>query len=269
MKGLLCALVLASVGVAVGPARADDDAPTRPDDLDERRPYLRVLAQRASVRTGPAASYREIFVASRGEVYEVLDRGTQGYWFRIRLEDGTTGWIFGELVFPFEVGPPERPGVFGRAWRAIRRTLLGPPPIALADVEVSFSAGSLGGDGLFLLRPAWIVDPHLALEASAGLSPRAEKDLFLGTLGLTLRLVPGATVGPYVHVGVGATHVRPKADNFVDEEETLAALQAGGGLEITFKKQIVVRLDARHWTIFDPNQAQRAPEYSGGLAVFF
>jgi hypothetical protein len=47
------------------------------------------------------------------------------------------------------------------------------------------------------------------------------------------------------------------------------ALGAGGGLEITFKKQITLRLDARNWSLFDENKANNGQEYSGGLAIFF
>ena len=47
------------------------------------------------------------------------------------------------------------------------------------------------------------------------------------------------------------------------------ALGAGGGLEITFKKQITLRLDVRNWTLFDENQSSNGQEYSGGLAIFF
>ena len=82
------------------------------------------------------------------------------------------------MVYPFEVGEQEEPGFFGRLWRGIRRNTLGPPPIPYADVEISFSAGMLDGEGLFLLRPSWIVDPYFAIDGFAGLSPRAEKDIF-------------------------------------------------------------------------------------------
>ena len=44
---------------------------------------------------------------------------------------------------------------------------------------------------------------------------------------------------------------------------------AGGGIEITFKKQITVRLDARNWTLFDQNKSSNGQEYTGGLAIFF
>lgn len=231
--------------------------------------YLRVIAQRAPVHTGPSAQYREVFHAERGAIFRVVERGTRGYWFRVELDDGTTGWIFGELVFPFEVVEDARPGRFGRMWRATRRAVLGPTPVPYADVEISFSAGALDGEGLFLLRPAWLVDKYFALEAFAGLSARQQKDIFIGGLGWTLRMMPGATVGPYVHAGTGVAHIRPKADNFTDREQSVMALVAGGGFEITFKRQITLRLDYRNWTFFDPDQAFSGQELTGGLAIFF
>jgi hypothetical protein len=231
--------------------------------------YLRVISQRAPVHTGPGASYREIYVAERGEVLQVLGRGGSGFWFRVELEDGTSGWVLGELVFPFEVVEEERPGLFRRMGRAIRRAILGPSPVPYSDVEISFSAGVLDQEGAFILRPAWLLDQYFAIEAFAGLSPRADDDLFLAGLGWTLRLMPGAALGPFLHLGAGAAHLRPKGDNFTQESETLMALSAGGGLEITFKKQITIRLDYRNWTIFDPDQASNGQELSGGLAIFF
>ncbi|MBA3820006.1 MAG: SH3 domain-containing protein [Deltaproteobacteria bacterium] len=232
-------------------------------------PYVRVIAQRASVHTGPGPSYREVFNADRGAVFSVLERGSRDYWFKIELEDGTSGWILGDMVFPFEVGEEGEPGMFTRMGRAIRSTLLGPSPAPYADVGLSFSAGILDLEGVFLLRPSWLVDSHWAIEGFGGLSPRSEKDIFLAGLGFLLRLAPGAVVGPYATIGLGAAHIRPKADNFVDEQETLMALGAGGGLEITFKKQITLRLDARNWTLFDQNTSSTGQEYSSGLAIFF
>ena len=235
----------------------------------EAEAYLRVLSQRASVYTGPGPSYREVYVAQRDQVFTVLARGTRDFWFKIELEDGTSGWILGDLVHPFEVGPPTDLGVFTRMGRAIKGAILGPSPSPYADVGLSFSAGILDREGVFLLRPSWLIDPYWALEGFGGLSPRSEKDIFLSGLGFVLRLAPGAVIGPYVTIGLGAAYIRPKADNFIDEEETLMALGAGGGLEITFKKQITLRIDARNWSLFDENKANNGQEYSGGLAIFF
>lgn len=232
--------------------------------------YLRVIAQKASVRSGPSNGYRELAVVTRNQVFQVLERGTRGdYWFKIELEDGTTGWILGDLVFPFEVGDEEQPGAFTRMGRAIRRAILGPSPVPYSHVGLSFSAGVFDKEGVFMLRPSWLIDPYWALEGFTGLSPRSDKSLYLNGLAFVLRLAPGAVITPYATLGVGAAYVSPKADNFVDKKETLMALNAGGGLEITFKKQITLRLDGRNWTIFDQNTSSNGQEYTGGLAIFF
>ena len=231
--------------------------------------YVRVLAQSASVRTGPAPTYREIFVAPSDAQFQVLERATIGYWFRILLDDGTTGWIDGNSVYPLEMSPAEAAGFFARVGDGIQRHLLGPSPVPTANVQVSFSAGTLDGEGVYLLRPSVFIDPSLAIEFTAGLSPRGDKDVFLGNAGLTLRLAPGAAIGPYIHGGVGAAYIRPRADNFVDVEQTLMTMAFGGGLEITLKKQITVRLDCREWTLFDQNQITHATEFSAGLSIFF
>jgi hypothetical protein len=231
--------------------------------------YLRVIAQKASVHSGPSTSYREIAVVDRNQVLQVLERGTHDYWFKVELDDGTSGWILGDLVFPFEVGEEEEPGAFTRMGRAIRRAILGPSPVAYANVGLSFSAGILANEGIFVLRPSWLIDPYWALEAFAGLSPRSETNLYLGGLAFVLRLAPGAVIGPYASLGLGAAYIVPKSDNYIGQTGTLMALGAGGGLEITFKKQITLRLDARNWSIFDQNESTNYQEYSGGLAIFF
>jgi hypothetical protein len=254
---LLVATLGLTAALALFPAQASAEA------------YLRVIAQRAPVHSGPSASYREVYYAERGQVFPVLERGTRDYWFKIELDDGTTGWIVGDMVFPFEVGPPGDEGVFVRMGQAIKGAILGPSPIGYASVGLSFSAGLLDGEGMFLLRPSWLIDPYWAVEGFAGLSPRADKDIFLGGLGFVLRLVPGAVICPYAGISTGAAHIRPKIDNFIDRNETLMALGAGGGFEITFKKQITLRLDARNWSLFNENHSSNGQEYSGGLAIFF
>ncbi|HEY4243787.1 MAG TPA: SH3 domain-containing protein [Kofleriaceae bacterium] len=253
MKRALLALTF--VALAAGSAAADA--------------YLRVIAQDAPVHSGPSGSYRTVYSAHRDQVFAVLERSTRDYWFKVELDDGTTGWILGDMVTPFEVGPEETPGSIVAAGRAIKRTLLGPSPVINGHVGLSFSAGILENEGVYILRPSWLIDSYWAIEGFAGLSPRSDKDVFLGGFTFVLRMIPGAVIGPYFTLGVGAAYFRPRADNYVDPKETLMALGAGGGLEITFKKQITVRLDARDWVFFDENHSNRGQEYTGGLAIFF
>jgi hypothetical protein len=230
--------------------------------------FVRVLTSTATVRTGPGADYREMHTAKRGDVLSVLARGTRGYWWKVELEDGSTGWIFGEEVAPFDI-VDDNPGFFTRLWRGFRGALLGPSPVPYADVELAFSAGVLGSDGLFLFRPAWIVDPYFAIEGFIGESPAAQEQVILGGVGWTLRLLPGATFGPHLNAGVGVEHRIPKADSFALSERTRMALSAGAGFEITLRGRITLRADYRHWAFFDENQGENAEEFTGGLAIYF
>ena len=86
---------------------------------------------------------------------------------------------------------------------------------------------------------------------------------------MTLRLSPGAAVGPYVHAGTGISHFQPKEDAFAIDPRTLYTVSVGGGLEVTIRLRLTLRFDFRNWTIFDENEASNAQEYSGGMVIFF
>lgn len=241
-----------------------------PAPAEAGEPHLRVIAQSAPVRSGPGADYREIAAAERGEVYPVLRRGTRGYWLEIELADGTSGWIFGDLVFPFEVdAEPGEPGFFSRAGDAFRGAVLGPPEAPEARVGLAATGGVIGGEGVFFLRPAVFLDPHFALEGFAGARPGAQDDLWFAGVGGAIRLAPTAALGPYVYAGAGAGHSRPQADHFTEDPQTLGAVATGAGVETTLVRRITVRLDYRNWTLFDADEASNAQEFSGGLAIFF
>ena len=46
--------------------------------------------------------------------------------------------------------------------------IFSPPPLADTQVGLTFSAGALGGDGLFLFRPSVVLAPPLTLEGFFG-----------------------------------------------------------------------------------------------------
>jgi hypothetical protein len=231
--------------------------------------YVRVLTQTAPVRTGPGADYRTMHVAERGEVMTVKERGSKGYWFRVELDDGSSGWVFGEQVASFEVVDDPNESGFSKAMTGVRRAILGPSPVPYANVELAVSAGLMGGEGVFFFRPAWLIDPYFALEGFIATSPGSSEELFMGGAGITLRMLPGAAIGPYLHGSAGGVYRSPKADSFTLQTRTEVCLNLGGGFEITLRKRITLRLDFREWVFFDTNQSQTAEEYTGGLAIFF
>jgi 6-phosphogluconolactonase/glucosamine-6-phosphate isomerase/deaminase len=45
---------------------------------------------------------------------------------------------------------------------------------------------------------------------------------------------------------------------------TLMAVSAGGGIELTIKLRLTLRIDLRNWTFFDPDEAANAQFVSTG-----
>jgi hypothetical protein len=227
---------------------------------------LRVIVPRAAVRTGPGFSYRELYRAEHGEVLPVVDRNAD-YWFRVILPDGRFGWIYGEQVLPFEVDIEG--GKASRAWAALQRTVFAPSPIPSSHVGLTFSGGVLGGDGLFIFRPAVTLDAHFALEGHLAEAVGSEGSLLLYGLDADILLWPLGPFVPFVALGGGGATSFPKINGVTQASKTQAALDAGGGLAVVVVKRIVLRFDVRNYTLFTANTTENRQEYSGGLAVFF
>jgi hypothetical protein len=229
-------------------------------------PQLEVIVPRAPVRTGPGFAYRELYRAQHGEVFAVVDRNAS-YWFRIVLPDGRFGWIYGEEVLPFEVDLAG--GKASRAWAAIKRTIFAPSPIPSSHVGLTFSGGALGGDGMFMFRPAVTLDAHFALEGHIGEAVGSDGGLLLYGLDGDILLWPLGPLVPFVALGGGGATSFPKINGVTQTGKTQAALEAGGGVARIRVKRILLRFDVRNYTLFTPNSTENRQEYSGGLAVFF
>ncbi len=251
MKG---ALVVAALLVAATVAEA------------RSAPHLRVIVPRAAVRTGPAFSYRELYRAQSGEVMPVIDRnGT--YWFRVVLPDGRFGWIYGEQVLPFEIDLDGKGA--SKAWARFKDAIFAPSPIPSSHVSFTFSGGSLGGDGLFMFRPAATLDAHFALEGHIGEAIGTDGSLLVYGLDGDVIIWPLGPFVPFVALGGGGATSFPKVNGVTQASKTQFALDAGGGMSVILKKRIILRFDVRNYTLFTPNATTNRQEYSGGLSVYF
>src|SRR5690606_10473561 len=94
-----------------------------------REDYARVLSQEAQGVAGPGRTFGGLDRAERGDGVRVLGGSGGGFWFRVELEEGRSGWVLGDVLHPFEVVEDHEPGGFTRLGRAIRRAALGPPPV--------------------------------------------------------------------------------------------------------------------------------------------
>ena len=255
IRRLGLAAVLA-VLLAASTARADDQA------------LVRVIAEAASVRTGPGFAYRTVYRANQGEVLTVIGRATHDHWFRVELPDGTYGWVLGDEVFPLDVDTAAAhagPSI----WKRMGHAMFSPSPFTSENVTFTFSAGVLGGDGMFLFRPAVLLAPHVSLEATIGETVGNQADVIYAGGGFNAYLFPTSPVTPFVGGAAGGAFGRKKADQFAIRTGNYSMVNVGGGLVVSLKKRITLRGDVRHYVIFNANHTQRIQEYSGALAVFF
>ena len=246
-------LLVAALG---GVARAEDQA------------LVRVVAEEADVRTGPGFGFRPIYRAKLGEVLTAIGRATHDHWFRVELQDGTYGWVLGDEVFPLDVDTAaahEGPSI----WRRMAHAVFSPPPFTEETVSFTFSAGILGGDGMFLFRPAWLLAPHVSLEAFVGETVGNQEDVRYAGGGFNAYLFPTSPVTPFVAGAAGGAFGRKKADQYTVQTGNFAMVNVGGGLVAALKKRLTIRGDVRHYVVFDANHTQQLWEFSGALAVYF
>jgi hypothetical protein len=250
------AAVLLVAAAGARPARADDEA------------LVRVLVEQAAVHTGPGFGFRVVYRAARGEVLPAIGRATHDHWFRVQLPDGTYGWILGDEVFPLDVDTSEAargPSI----WKRMGDSVFSPPPLLEHDVNFTFSVGVLGGDGMFLFRPAVLLAPHVSVEGFVGETVGDQVDVIYAGGGFNAFLFPDSPVTPFAAVGAGGAFGRKKADQFAIKAGKYSMVNVGGGLIVALKKRLTLRGDVRHYVLFDANHTQRIQEYSGALSVYF
>jgi hypothetical protein len=241
------------VGALSPPTAAADSEPTV---------YARIVVDSTAIRAGPSASYRQIYTARRDEVFPVRARASTGYWFRIELADGTSGFVRGDVVYNHEVSDSEAHG--GRFLPMI----FAPPPLMAANGEIALIAGTLGAGGLVALRPSWLLDPSFGIELTAGASVARGGRLFLAMIGPVVNLFPRSPIAPFFDLGGGFIASSPNADTFLLKSGSVTGLSAGVGLRIGLRYRITLRLEARSYVLFETDRYVRQEEFSAGLTVF-
>lgn len=234
------------------------------------RPHARVLVEDAPVYSGPGFGFRVIATTHRDDVLLMVERGKRGGWTRVQLPSGISGWILTEQVHIFgdEPGAGERPGPFRRFGRKLREKILGPANLMTARMSGTLSAGALGKEGLFLVRPGVFISPNVAIEAYLGPTAGREVNRGIFGLGANLYVSPKIPFTLFVSVGTGAVYTKGKVDTIRDATWSYL-LSPGGGFWIIFKHNVGIRFDVRNHILFRADTARSLQEYSGALAFTF
>ena len=243
---IACAVLSPAAALA---AEVDEDA------------YARVVVAEAELRAGPGVSHRVIYRAPRGETFLISTRETAGFWLQVTLPDGRTAYVLGDTVEPVSASDDSaeaarKPGFFA--------------PPALQDAHGGFAmlAGVYDLAGYVELRPAWVIAPAIAFEPYVGLALLSDsRRIVYGGAG-TLNLLPDKALAPFVSMGFGGMYEEPK-DEFVRESRKWFHARAGGGLLISLRFRVSVRLEASNMVLFQEDDYQNVQSYTGGLGTYF
>jgi hypothetical protein len=234
-------------------------APARADGQVEA--FARVVVFETDLRSGPGVSYRVIHRARRGEAFLIKTRETKGYWLEIELADGRTAYALGDTV--------ETVGLDENSSDAPRRSSIFAPP-ALQDARAGFAllGGVYDGQGYAEFRPAWVIAPAIAFEPYVGVALQTDSRRILYGGSGTLNLAPDWAIAPFVEIGVGGVLEQPK-DEFVRRERKWFHSRAGGGLLISLRLRVLLRLEATNVVLFGEDSYQNTQAYVAGLGTYF
>jgi hypothetical protein len=223
--------------------------------------FARVTEAEGEVRAGPGVSYRVIHHAVRGDAFLLEGRETTGYWLRIVLPDGRTGYILGDTVEVLAPGEgeeaPAGPGFFS------------PPALQSANGGMTLMAGVFDWAAYAELRPSFVLAPTLSIDPYIGMSlPSSGRTLHYGA-GVTLNVIPDWAFAPYLHMGGGGYHFTPNEDAFVPRDKDMFHLRVGGGLLVSLRWRVLFRLEAMNTILFTTDFHQNAQSYTAGFGTYF
>jgi hypothetical protein len=228
---------------------------------DEGDTFARVIVSETELRSGPGVSHRVIHRARRGDSFAIETRETSGFWLQVLLPDGRTAYVLGDTVETINVDAdtpdaPSRPGLFA------------PPALEEARGGFALLGGVYDLEGYGEIRPAFVLAPAIALEPYFGLALEEESRRFVYGLAGTLNLAPDWAIAPYVTLGAGGVHQDPK-DEFVLEDRSWFHARVGGGLLVSLRLRILLRLEATNVVLFTEDDYDNVQTYTGGLGTYF
>ncbi len=254
MRRIFSSLLCLALVIAALPAEALDDD----EDIDA---YARVIVAETALRSGPGVSHRVVYRARRGETLLIQGREGSGFWLKVVLPDGRVGWLLGDTIEPVGAGPDAPEGAFKPGFFA-------PPALQEARGGFALMGGVIDSEGYVEIRPALVLAPAIAIEPYAGLALQRDGRRIVYGLGGTLNFAPDWAIAPFFHVGGGGLRDVPN-DEFIRETQDFFHARAGGGLLISLRLRVLVRLEANNTVIFTEDTYRNVRVYYGGLGTYF
>jgi len=232
---------------------------------DFSQTYLKVIPPSAPVRSGPGGSFPQIGTVAAEEILDPMDRTADGSWWRVRLTRGSSGWIFSELVWPFQVVDES---ALGQAAGWLERTFSG-GQLRGGRFMLGISAGTMGNDALFGLRLGWLSSDYTLWEMALSQSAGRYGNIFCAGGELLFLFGTSRALLPFLAAGAALARFSPhrQAEVFTSGNHLVAS--AGGGLMLQIKNLFVLRFDVRRLIMLGGAADWSGLNLSGGLMLVY
>jgi hypothetical protein len=257
MRKVLKLATLLILAASAGLAHSADDRRRYDHDVG-RYVEVSVADPYLELRTGPGRGYPVFRVIPRGEKIEILFRRTD--WFKIRDEHDKEGWAYRDNMQQTLLATGARLPLEDLS----HRDFDGQP------WELGALTGNFGGGNVNTAYLGYSLNRNLAAELGVAqtLGHAANGELFL--LGLTHAPRPDWRLAPFLELGTGIVHIRPKATIVAPADRTEQIGYYGAGAKWYLTRRFIVRADYRNYVIFtkrDKNEDRN--EWIAGFAFFF
>ncbi|MBZ2190148.1 SH3 domain-containing protein [Alcanivorax sp. JB21] len=240
--GLLCALLLASLGQTAG---ADELVVTVADPFIE-------------LRTGPGRGYPVFHVVEQGQPVTLIQRRTQ--WVEVRAPRGHQGWVSRAQLGRTLDGTGEYLALQERSLSDYFRP----------HGEFGVGVGELAGTTSLTVQGGWAFTDRMRLElawtqANSDFASRRLLDVSLSAL-----LAPRRRVSPYVLVGTGRVKVTPRTVLVNADVRNERSVQAGAGVRAYLTRSFIWRAEYRHYVFLtDKDDNEELEQWRTGFSVLF
>ncbi len=221
------------------------------DRVQVADPYL-------DLHTGPGASYPVTNVVERGAWVEVVKQRID--WFKVRTENGQTGWAPRHQLERTLTPSGER-----ARFRQVDES-----DYAVSTWEVGFMGVDFEWADLISAYVGLAFNRNLSVELSLGQALGNYSNSYLGSVSLVSQPFPLWRFSPYLSLGGGVIKTEPQRILIRAEEQSFNASHVGLGLRAYLSRQFMVKLEYKSHVLFNSDQDnEEVNEWKAGFAAFF
>jgi Bacterial SH3 domain len=250
-------LALTILATAAGLAHSEDNR--RSFERDAGR-YVEVAVADPflELHTGPGRGYPVFRVIARGERIEILMRRTD--WFKVRDEHDREGWAHRDFMRETLLATGEKLPLEDLSQR----------DFDTAPWELGAASGNFGGGNVNTLYLGYSLNSNLAAEFALTQTLGRAANGEMAIVGLTHAPRPNWRLAPFVELGTGVVHIRPKATIISPPDRTEQIAYYGVGAKYYLSRRFILRADYRSYVIFTKrDQNEDRNEWKAGFAFFF